>query len=136
MKGLQIKVGAYKEFLYAGKSISSFPSSVFMSSCLHVCLSVFVSVTLSLACMSPAVVLFSSSVWINFFPSHYFSHPRCLFQFIPLHLFIISFSLLILSTFPPPLLPQDRDPPLHSRACLTDRRSLSILPCPLTISSS
>lgn len=129
-----------------GKSIRSFLSSV---SCLPVCLSVrALSITLSLACMSPAVISFSLSLCINFYPSHYFSHPSCLFQFIQLHLllshFIIS-SLLILSglfslsplcdhTFP--MFPQDCVPPLHSRACLSDRRSLSILPWPLMTSSS
>lgn len=81
MKGLQIKVGAYKEFLYAGKSISSFPSSVFMSSCLSVCLCVchsFSSLHVSccrfilLVCVDqflPFSLFFSPSLSLSIHPS-------------------------------------------------------------------
>lgn len=128
-----------------GKSPRSFPSSV---SCLPVCLPLCLLLFLQPACLllsfhSPCLCTSISILLIIFLilvVSFNSSNSTCSFPtlsspslFSSCQVFF-SLSPLCDYTFPP--FPQDCVPPLHSRACLSDRRSLSILPWSLMTSSS
>lgn len=157
MRALQIKVGAHKEFLHAGKSISSFPLSVCPHVCQSVSLCLFLSVSVSLRVSRRAAHFIfpfslSLSARVSFFP---FSHSRCLLRFIspllaaflrvhlfssspsPFRSFQLDFLYLALSwTTPLPRSPKTMILPSIPEHVWLTVYHVSVLPLPLVTSCS